>query len=851
MDRSPEGQWAFARFSADLDGLLAAGARVVATQTHAAAAVLYAETGRLRLAALHDDRPERAELLRSLLSATDLNDVAGPFAITSASGRNSLLDIPVIALRESGQWAHGFDAAGVATLGLTALRAGERGLGVLLTMRLVGDPGMSAEDLGRQARLAGQLAASLDTAATLRHLRNFGFLVDALPDAIIGFGREREVILWNNGAERMYAIPQDEALGHPLDELVATEWAPAQSASGFAGPGISLINRGAWTGRVRQRSSTGRVLYADVSIASVVEDGLLRGAVSINRDISDLVTAELQRGQQDRRVQAVLDASTACQAVLDASGLIVMVNSAWATARDSRIDDPPLAGVGVDYPALLRGTGDEPSVAGQLADGISAVLGGRTAAWGGPLGEAGALVPTAEVRALPGSQGGALVTIGPLRSQVGAVVAPTATSAHTQPGAWLSPERLRAATDQALATGAVVGAIQLRLPELRALAEALGAGATDQLRQAIGRRLASFPRATLLANPAADEFTVVVPGTHARALRALADEFVEVASATLSISGGEVSLPVRLGLACSTDLPSPAVTASALINAANAALSGAEREGKVIGGFDEQLRADLARRAELVHWRDALLPQGQLRVAYASQFRCSDGQLRGAAALVRWHHPQAGLIPDEELDRLATDSTTIIPIGSWLLAEACSHASLLIARRGGDFTISVRTSRAQLRDPRFPQVVHEALRSTGLAPEQVMLEAPAPTALRELRALGVGLCLVDTGEGLPSPTWWAEAGVKEVRLPPSLTRDLERDERARGVVTGLVRLGQALDVRIVATCLPTPSQLRLLRDLGVSAYQSEADVPDWVSRQDPTEQTQTDPSAAPRPRRAS
>lgn len=875
MDRSATRQVAVSRFSADVDGLLEIGAAAAATATSAAAAILYVQDRQLRMAALRDDQPERGELLRSLLTGADLNAAEGPFAVALGSGQNSLLDIPGIALlAASGAWAGTFDAAGVATLGLTPLRAGERSLGVLLTMRRVSDPAMSAADLAQQAQLADELAASLDVAATLRHLRNFGFLTDALPDAIIGFSREREVILWNSGAERMYGIAAEEALGLSLDDLVATDWGlPALGNSSLHGPGISLINQGSWTGRVRQRSSAGRALYADVSIVSVIEDGLLRGAVSINRDISDLVMAELQRAEQDRLLQAVLDASLAPQAVLDGAGVIVAVNSAWAADCASAQEDPALAELGVDYPAALLGAADISPAAARLGAEIAGVLAGQIGRCEQVLdvapGGDTAVAHLVCARSLPGRQGGALITAtdistAPDESQPG-LPSDMAGSLAVPPR-----RRLEAAVAAALATGTAVGAIMVKLPRLTDLGQALGPTRIDHLRRACAERLRSFPNASLVANTAADEFALVLPGVSDQTLPAVAAELAALASAPLRMPGGEISLAATLGLACSTDLPSSA-GATDLLRAAEAALRRADQEGEAVVSYGEWLRGDLELRAELTSWQERLLATGQLRVAYVPQFRCDDGQLRGATALARWHHP-AGVIPDERFARLASQSGTCVPIGSWLLAEACAHAGRVVAKSGRPFAVSVRTSAEQLVHAQFPEAVGVTLDATGLSAADLTLELPAAAlarhpestgpALLRARALGVGVCLTELGGGLPPPDLLSKFGVQELQLDLVLSPKLDHDERARAMVAGVLQAGHALGLRIVAMGVPSAGQLRMLREMGVVAYQGSLlpggagdELASWVSQLDPSEapEVATRPAVlpSPRPRRAS
>ena len=401
------------RSSHDVVAIMELGAQVAAETTASAAAVLVRQSGRVRLGALHDGDADRRDVVAAALEAVALDGPDSPFSTALESGQNAILGIDGLAFSGARpEWARELDRLGIAALGITPLIAGDRALGVLVTARLTTDERMSTEELAEQAQVATHLTTFLDTATALTQMRQSSLVVDAMPDAIIGFSRDREVILWNAGAERMYSIPEREALGRKLDDLITTEYGPASQGSG--GPAISLINKGSWTGRVRQRTLHGRVLHADVSIASIVEDGRLRGAVSINRDVSSLIEAEAAKAENERRMQALLDASRAMTAVFDRDGTIIAVNAAWTAEVRLGGVGPDEVGIGADYVAVMRRAASASDDAAAVAAGVEAVLGGRVPAfeWDYDVTE-----PDGTLRAfmvsiapMPGEQGGAFAT---------------------------------------------------------------------------------------------------------------------------------------------------------------------------------------------------------------------------------------------------------------------------------------------------------------------------------------------------------------------------------------------------------------------------------------------------------
>ena len=413
MQLLPDYLMAMSRSGHDVATVLAIGAEAAARATSSTAAVLVHQGGGVRLAALHDSDPDRQEVVAAALAEVDLDGADSPFDTALGSGQNALLAVGQLAVARPGPaWAASLDRAGLAFLGLTPLVARERTLGVLVTARLAADPAPTTRDLAAQAQVAAHLATFVDNATALAHMRQSSLVVDAMPDAIIGFSRDREVILWNHGAEQMYGIPEAEALGQRLDDLISNEYGPA--ARGMSGPAISLINKGSWTGRVRQRTRDGRVLHADVALASIVEDGILRGAVSINRDVSELVKAEAQRAEDERRMQALLDASRALTAVFDQDGRVVAVNAEWAAHIALGGLRPEEVGVGCDYIAALRRAAAASDDAAAVLAGIEAVLAGRSSSfeW-----DYDTTDPDGSIRAymvavarMPGEQGGAFAT---------------------------------------------------------------------------------------------------------------------------------------------------------------------------------------------------------------------------------------------------------------------------------------------------------------------------------------------------------------------------------------------------------------------------------------------------------
>ena len=209
MHQQPDYLARMSRSSHDVVAIMELGAQVTAERTSSAAAILVRQSGRVRLGALHDGDAERRDVVAAALEAVALDGPESPFSAALESGQNAILGIDGLAFGGARpEWARELDRLGIAALGITPLIAGDRALGVLVTARLTTDDRMNTEELADQAQVATHLTTFLDTATALTQMRQSSLVVDAMPDAIIGFSRDREVILWNAGAERMYSIPR-------------------------------------------------------------------------------------------------------------------------------------------------------------------------------------------------------------------------------------------------------------------------------------------------------------------------------------------------------------------------------------------------------------------------------------------------------------------------------------------------------------------------------------------------------------------------------------------------------------------------------------------------------------------
>jgi EAL domain-containing protein (putative c-di-GMP-specific phosphodiesterase class I) len=223
------------------------------------------------------------------------------------------------------------------------------------------------------------------------------------------------------------------------------------------------------------------------------------------------------------------------------------------------------------------------------------------------------------------------------------------------------------------------------------------------------------------------------------------------------------------------------------------------------------------------------LDRGELEVHYQPVIELESGRVSGFEALLRWRHPDRGLVMPADFIELAEETGVIVPVGMWVLEEACRQTVEWQVRTGTRLEISVNLSPRQLSEPSLPEEVARVLRATGIRPDSVWLEITESTlmqdaestilALRALRALGVHLAIDDFGTGYSSLSYLKRFPVEALKVDMSFVDGLGREPEDTAIVTACVSLAHALGLSAIAEGVETPVQLAELRTLGCELAQ--------------------------------
>jgi len=370
----------------------------------------------------------------------------------------------------------------------------------------------------------------------------------------------------------------------------------------------------------------------------------------------------------------------------------------------------------------------------------------------------------------------------------------------------------------------------LDLDRFKLINDSLGHDCGDELLVQAADRLRGLlrPRDTV-ARLGGDEFTVLCEDiADERHAVEIAERIAESLAAPFALSGGEAFVTASIGIVVCDD---PEARAEDLIRDADAAMYRAKARGRSLWElFDEDVRARVTQRLEVKNALHRAIERGELELYYQPTVSLATGEIEGAEALLRWNHPELGVVPPIDFIPLAEETGLILQIGQWVLEQACAQAAHWQAERPERaFVMALNLSPRQLAQPDLPQLVGGAVAASGIDPGQLCLEitesvlvhdfAAAVAALRELKELGVRLAVDDFGTGYSSLTYLKGFPVDVLKIDRSFVAGVGRDAEDAPIVSAVVGLARALGMTTVAEGVETPEQLFEVRRLGCASAQ--------------------------------
>lgn len=390
-------------------------------------------------------------------------------------------------------------------------------------------------------------------------------------------------------------------------------------------------------------------------------------------------------------------------------------------------------------------------------------------------------------------------------------------------------ERLDEALARARDTGRMVGVLAMDLDRFKGVNDSLGHSRGDLLLQEVAARLQACVRdGDIVARLGGDEFVVVLPDlTGMSAVEPLAQQMLR--ALTLPVETGATSwlLSTSLGIAM---FPRDGDSGDVLLRNADVAMYGAKDQGgNRLAYFSPHMTEALTERLRIEAGLRHAIEQGGLRLHYQPIIDARTGRVSSVEALVRWQDPERGLVSPLQFIGIAEETGLIVPLGEWVLREACAQARRWMEAGWGAIPVAVNLSARQFQEPALDQTVARALESTGCPPGLLQIEItessimdPVEQALQtmyQLTALGVELAIDDFGTGYSSLSQLKRFPVSKLKIDRSFVRDLGHDGSGEVLVDAIVALAQKLRLRTVAEGVETESQAAWLARQGCDEFQ--------------------------------
>ncbi|KWU47800.1 putative bifunctional diguanylate cyclase/phosphodiesterase [Pseudomonas palleroniana] len=396
------------------------------------------------------------------------------------------------------------------------------------------------------------------------------------------------------------------------------------------------------------------------------------------------------------------------------------------------------------------------------------------------------------------------------------------------PNRMLLSDRIQQAMQTVNEQGGCFALMFIDLDGFKPVNDAFGHHMGDQLLREVGVRLREDLRSQdTLARIGGDEFVLLVQLMQPDDAMSLAARQVDLINRTFRVAEHDLQISASVGIAL---FPGNGNSPEDLLMNADAAMYHAKGMGKNgYSFFDVSMNTNARKQLQLLQDLRNAIEQQQLRLHYQPKFDALSGRAVGAEALLRWEHPQQGLLLPATFIELAEKTGLIIAIGDWVLNEACRQMALWRAEGYQDWRIAVNLSALQFCHAGLVKSVAAALARHQLPANSLTLEITETTAmsdadasmavLQQLSDMGVDLSIDDFGTGYSSLMYLKRLPANELKIDRGFVRDLEHDSDDAAIVSAIVALGQALGLRIVAEGVETDVQQSFLTRLGCNALQ--------------------------------
>jgi diguanylate cyclase (GGDEF)-like protein/PAS domain S-box-containing protein len=392
------------------------------------------------------------------------------------------------------------------------------------------------------------------------------------------------------------------------------------------------------------------------------------------------------------------------------------------------------------------------------------------------------------------------------------------------PNRLLLNDRLRQAMAIAQRSNTVLGILYLDIDRFKTINDSLGHAIGDRLLQSVAWRLAECVRhSDTVSRQGGDEFVILLSQlTHAQDAAIGAEKILAALSDSHRIDGHTLYATVSIGV---VTFPDDGLEAEVLLKNADFAMYQAKESGRnCYQFFKPEMNAKATLRQSVESGLRLALERGEFVLHYQPKFDLLTGAITAVEALVRWRHPLRGVLSPSEFIGTAEDSGLIVPIGKWVLRQACQQAKLWQDAGLKGIRMAVNISAVELRSKGFVESVHAVLQETGCDPacleleltETFLLQDPKSTAaaLKTVKGFGVRLALDDFGTGYSSLSYMQRFPIDTLKIDQSFMYEVDSNYGNASIVQAVISLGKSLHMMVVAEGVETGGQLHFLQEHG-------------------------------------
>lgn len=365
--------------------------------------------------------------------------------------------------------------------------------------------------------------------------------------------------------------------------------------------------------------------------------------------------------------------------------------------------------------------------------------------------------------------------------------------------------------------------IYLDLDNFKSINDTLGHTAGDKLLKSVSATLLGCVRAVdTISRQGGDEFVIILMGIQTNDdINLVADKILKQIAQPISIDDQDLSISSSMGISVYPDDGNDFET---LMKKSDVAMYKAKEAGKNTYRFyTNKMNEDAHERLSIRNGLQKAIENQEFVLYYQPQIHLNSGRVIGAEALIRWKHPEQGIIAPGRFISVAEESGLIVPIGDWVLQEACNQISKWVQAGWRECVIAVNLSEVQFRRSDIEQTVKNAINKAGITPASLELELTESiliqdtenvlNVLQRLKILGICLSIDDFGTGYSSLSYLKRFAVDKLKIDQSFVRDMQHDPNDAAIVKAIIQMAQSLNLKTIAEGVETENMINLLQQL--------------------------------------